>query len=126
MQAQCCAMPNAAAPAARSAASWRDSLYRPREVTLAAELPPPRCGAHRLKLVVNSYEPYAAPRAALFASLHRSGFARFEDVIVVLGGSTNDTISTQPLPEDVSPASRKLGAQAALGSPNTHACVYYG
>ena len=109
-------MSNAAPPAARSAASWRASLYQPHEVTLSAELPQPRCGAHRLKLVVNSYEPYTTPRAALFASLYRSGFARFEDVIVVLGGSMNDTITTQPLPEDASPASRTVGAQAAPNS----------
>ena len=71
-------------------------------------VPPPRCGdATRLtlRLVVNSFVPYAEPRRALFASLHRSGFgARFADMIVVLGGSGADSVSREPLAEDSSPA----------------------
>ena len=71
-------------------------------------VPPPRCGdATRLtlRLVVNSFVPYAEPRRALFASLHRSGFgARFADTIVVLGGSGEDSVSREPLAEDSSPA----------------------
>jgi hypothetical protein len=71
-------------------------------------VPPPRCGdATRLtlRLVVNSFVPYAEPRRALFASLHRSGFgARFADTIVVLGGSGEDSVNREPLAEDSSPA----------------------
>ena len=82
---------------------WQKQLWQPRELTKVASLPPPRCGSHKLKLVINSYEPYTAPRAKLFASLHRSGFWRFEDVIVVLGGSSVDAITWRPLSEDRHP-----------------------
>ena len=68
--------------------------------------PPPRCGDAKrltLRLVVNSFVPYAEPRRTLFASLHRSGFgARFADTIVVLGGSSKDSVHREPLAEDSS------------------------
>lgn len=51
------------------------------------------CGNHGLKLAINSHVAYARhrPLHTLFESLLDTGFTRFEDVLVLLGGSASNT-----------------------------------
>jgi hypothetical protein len=50
---------------------------------------------NRLKLAINSHVGYSRPLKVLLASLHAVAFHRFEDVILVLGGSADNVAPTR-------------------------------
>lgn len=48
------------------------------------------CGSYRLKLAINTHIAYRKPLRALIASLAAISFRSFEDVIVLIGGSSEE------------------------------------